>query len=406
MPGVTALAGRRPRFTRAAPARRRSWRACWQRWSPTCVRGGAGLRPSGRSARSPSSLAADADLFLHRQAARRARAVARVAEACGAGARGRGHAPRRHHLAAHDGPARSVGEHAAHDRSLRGRAFGGADAITVLPFTWALGRPDTFARRIARNTHLVLQEESALGRVIDPAAGAWYVEKLTDDLARKAWALFQDDRGARAAWARRWRAAALQGEIAASPRPGRAGLRPAVWSLPASRPFRGWPTTASRSSRIRRPLPRQGRHLGAALPARRLAEPFEALRDAADAHARAPGSGPAGLPGDAGRPRGILRARPGCAISWRPAASRRSVASRLHNSADAGQAFAESGAAVACLCASDQVYAELAEATAGALKAAGATRVLLAGRAKDRRRRCGRQVSTRSSSPAAMRSRH
>ena len=51
-----------------------------------------------------------------------------------------------------------------------GAAFGGADAITVLPFTWALGKPDAFARRIARNTHLVLQEESALGRVIDPGA--------------------------------------------------------------------------------------------------------------------------------------------------------------------------------------------------------------------------------------------
>ena len=54
----------------------------------------------------------------------------------------------------------------------------------------------------------------------------------------------------------------------------------------------------------------------------------------------------------------------------------------LHNSADAGKAFADSGAAIACIASSDQVYAELAEATAGALKAAGATRVLLAGRPK------------------------
>jgi methylmalonyl-CoA mutase len=55
----------------------------------------------------------------------------------------------------------------------------------------------------------------------------------------------------------------------------------------------------------------------------------------------------------------------------------------LHNSADAGKAFADSGAAIACICASDQVYAELAEATAGALKAAGAKHVLLAGRPRD-----------------------
>ena len=63
--------------------------------------------------------------------------------------------------------------------------FGGADAITVLPYTWALGMPDRFARRIARNTQLVLQEESQLGRVVDPIGGSWYVEKLTDELAAK-----------------------------------------------------------------------------------------------------------------------------------------------------------------------------------------------------------------------------
>jgi methylmalonyl-CoA mutase len=52
----------------------------------------------------------------------------------------------------------------------------------------------------------------------------------------------------------------------------------------------------------------------------------------------------------------------------------------LHNSADAGKVFAESGAALACICSSDAVYGELGEATAGALKAAGAAQVLLAGR--------------------------
>jgi methylmalonyl-CoA mutase len=70
-------------------------------------------------------------------------------------------------------------------------ALGGADAITVLPFTWAMGQPDAFARRIARNTQLVLMEESGLGRVADPAGGSWAVEKMTDDLAHRAWELFQ-----------------------------------------------------------------------------------------------------------------------------------------------------------------------------------------------------------------------
>ena len=55
----------------------------------------------------------------------------------------------------------------------------------------------------------------------------------------------------------------------------------------------------------------------------------------------------------------------------------------FHNSAEAGKAFADSGAQIACICGSDQAYAELAEASAGGLKAAGAKRVLLAGRPKD-----------------------
>ena len=71
-------------------------------------------------------------------------------------------------------------------------ALGGADAITVLPFTAALGLPDRFARRIARNTQLVLLEESHLAKVTDPAAGSGAVEDLTDQLCRAAWALFQE----------------------------------------------------------------------------------------------------------------------------------------------------------------------------------------------------------------------
>jgi methylmalonyl-CoA mutase len=56
-------------------------------------------------------------------------------------------------------------------------AVGGAEAITVLPLTDALGLPTPFSRRIARNTQLILMEESRLGHVIDPAGGAWFVEK-------------------------------------------------------------------------------------------------------------------------------------------------------------------------------------------------------------------------------------
>lgn len=68
---------------------------------------------------------------------------------------------------------------------------GGAEAVTVLPFDHALGLPDAFARRVARNTSTILVEESHLSRVIDPAGGSWYVERLTDELAEAAWSFFR-----------------------------------------------------------------------------------------------------------------------------------------------------------------------------------------------------------------------
>lgn len=70
-------------------------------------------------------------------------------------------------------------------------AVGGADAVVLGHFTDALGLPTAFARRQARNTQLVLMEESHLGRVADPAGGAWYLDALTDQLARAAWDRFQ-----------------------------------------------------------------------------------------------------------------------------------------------------------------------------------------------------------------------
>ncbi|WP_240506329.1 methylmalonyl-CoA mutase subunit beta, partial [Thermoactinospora rubra] len=69
---------------------------------------------------------------------------------------------------------------------------GGADAVTVQPFDAALGLPDAFSRRIARNTHSLLLEESSIGRVADPAGGSWYVERCTHDLAVRAWEWFQE----------------------------------------------------------------------------------------------------------------------------------------------------------------------------------------------------------------------
>ncbi|MBM3624839.1 MAG: methylmalonyl-CoA mutase, partial [Alphaproteobacteria bacterium] len=71
-------------------------------------------------------------------------------------------------------------------------AVGGADTISVLPFTQALGAPDDFARRLARDTQLVLQDESHIDAVDDPTNGAGGFEALTDTLCQQAWALFQE----------------------------------------------------------------------------------------------------------------------------------------------------------------------------------------------------------------------
>ena len=72
-----------------------------------------------------------------------------------------------------------------------GAVMGGADSVTVLPFDHVLGEPDGFSRRIARNIQLICKEESGLGRVIDPAGGSYYVEKLTHEFSERAWSMVQ-----------------------------------------------------------------------------------------------------------------------------------------------------------------------------------------------------------------------
>jgi methylmalonyl-CoA mutase len=77
-----------------------------------------------------------------------------------------------------------------------GAGVGGADTVLVSPFDVAIpggvpGTTTSFSRRIARNTQLLLLEESHVGRVLDPAGGSWFVEELTEQLARQAWQHFQ-----------------------------------------------------------------------------------------------------------------------------------------------------------------------------------------------------------------------
>ncbi len=70
--------------------------------------------------------------------------------------------------------------------------LGGCDVLTIRPYDAALRPPDEFGLRIARNTQLILRHEAYFEQVADPAAGSYYIETLTDQLAQQAWAQFQD----------------------------------------------------------------------------------------------------------------------------------------------------------------------------------------------------------------------
>jgi methylmalonyl-CoA mutase len=70
-------------------------------------------------------------------------------------------------------------------------AIGGADSIQVEAFNRTYREPDEASLRLARNTQLILKQEAWLDRTVDPSGGSYYLESLTDSLAREAWALFQ-----------------------------------------------------------------------------------------------------------------------------------------------------------------------------------------------------------------------
>lgn len=265
-----------------------------------------------------------------------------------------------------------------------GAVIGGADSIVVLPFTFALGKPDRFARRIARNVQIVLQEESNLGRVGDPAGGSWYIEKLTDDLAQAAWKVFQDIEG-KGGMAGALASGHIQDMIATTAAARDKAIASGRMELTGVSAF---PLLGDDGVAVEPwPAPKAGSQAFSvtvkALKPRRLAEPFEALRDAADA-ARAAGKEPMVFLASLGE---IVQhnVRSTWVQNYLASGGIAGLKSDGYATPDAAaEAFKESGATVACICSSDAVYAERAEATARALKAAGARRVLMAGRPGDR----------------------
>ncbi|HVD26877.1 MAG TPA: methylmalonyl-CoA mutase family protein, partial [Mycobacteriales bacterium] len=239
---------------------------------------------------------------------------------------------------------------------------GGADVVTVQPFDAALGLPDAFSRRIARNTQSLLVEEGHLARVLDPAGGSWYVESLTDQLAQAGWAWFTEIERA--------------GGLVAALDSGLVRDRiAAAWDARAQRlaTRKDALTGVSEFPNLAEKLPDREPAVSAlptgGLPRVRAAQEFEALRDAADAAAE--------------RPKVYLATIGPIARHT----ARASFAGNLFQaggldtpSGDGVEGFAEAGTTVACICGTDKDYAEAAGPLAAQLKEAGATQVWLAGK--------------------------
>jgi len=269
---------------------------------------------------------------------------------------------------------------------------GGADSISVQPFTAALGLPDGFARRIARNTQLILLEEANLWRVADPAAGAGGFEALTQALCEQGWRKFQDLEAESAGDLAGIVGALANGHI----QKGLARERDARAKAIATRrePITGtseFPNLSEASVAVLAPLPAVAPSSDAAgdtitveaLPSIRLAEPFEVLRASADI-AEAAGERPKAFLATLGPIAGFT-ARAGFARNLFEAGGITAPSGDGFAKAGATDldalvaAFRSSGAKLACLCGSDDSYAAEAIAAAKALAAAGAT-VWLAGR--------------------------
>ncbi|MCW2272771.1 methylmalonyl-CoA mutase [Rhodoblastus acidophilus] len=252
--------------------------------------------------------------------------------------------------------------------------LGGADSITVLPFTQAIGLPDALARRIARNTQLVLLEESNLGKVADPAAGSGGFEALTESLVERAYSLFQDIEKA-GGLARALASGLIGGEIA------KIANERAKATARRKEPLTGaseFPDINEKPVAVLIPAPAAPAANPKALAPQRVAHPFEALRDKAEAAGARPKIFLANL-----GPIAAFTARATFAKNVFEAGGIEALSNDgFADTAALAAGFKASGAKLAVLCSSDALYAESGVAAAKALKDAGAT-VWFAGRPGD-----------------------
>ena len=306
---------------------------------------------------------------------------------------------------------------------------GGATSITSVPFDQTTGQSDEFSRRVARNTGLILQEEAHLHRVVDPAGGSWFLEKLTDDMAEEAWKIFQaveGEGGMIKALESGWIAGQidsafaprskdistrkegitgvsefpnLQEERIDRPAPDPQELAAAAVKRISSKPeqadleklaaeHKSVVDAAVAAAAAGSSLGQLAQGLGlhteetsiTPLVARSFAEPYEELRDACDAWQAQHGSPPSVFLANLG-PIAHHTARATYSKSFFEAGGFEVLSNDGFNDADAAaQAFAESGAKIAVICSSDKLYPDLVPDTAAKLKAAGARNIILAGR--------------------------
>ena len=270
--------------------------------------------------------------------------------------------------------------------------LGGANAVSVLPFTAALGLPDGFARRIARNTQLILLEEANLAKVADPAAGSGALEDLTEKLCRSAWSSFQEIEaggGLAAALAQ----GLVQQKIAQlrAEREKAVATRADVLTGTSEFPDIGEvPVSVLEIAPMHAPPP-AGAIRFEPLPRVRLSEPYERLREKSDRLLRDTGARPKIFLANLG-PLGAFTARATWAKNFFEAGGIEAMTNdgfpdkRAEGTTDLDaliSAFSGSRAKLACICSSGEVYAKEAEAAARALANAAAGHIYLAGRPRE-----------------------
>jgi methylmalonyl-CoA mutase len=270
--------------------------------------------------------------------------------------------------------------------------LGGANAITVLPHTLALGLPDAFARRVARNTQLVLLEESNLAKVSDPAAGSGGIETLTRQLCESAWSLFQDIEKAGGVFAA-LEQNLIQRKVAEvrSVREKDVARRKSVLTGASEFPNLREARAATLDAKpVTQAIEATAAITFEPLTSIRLAAPFERLRDKSDEILKTSGTRPKVFLANLGTPadftaratfaKSLFETGGIEAIEFAGETSTPLPTAEAKNFSALAAAFKASSAALVCLCSSDKMYAQDAVPAAIALHAAGARHIYLAGR--------------------------